>query len=240
MFGLFKKNKGNEKAINAVIPEVSVMGINTAKNEVTQSIFELSGDEVESAFIVGEAYYDHRSKSTDMQCIRVVIDGSTEQCELLAEKLSKRNLPLEISGVSTLESYEPSIRSTISEQSHNFLSGSGDLVEVTVFVKDIETDEHQAVLLHVGTNFALGDGAIRDVFEKAGYECSLYGLQVLDIISNVQGIAVEEFSEKMKDVGLPGSSAFAKAIVSNQNAISRGLIPLNDEQIQTFVEKANA
>jgi hypothetical protein len=175
-----------------------------------------------------------------MKGIRVVIDGNAEQCEILSQKLSNRNLPLEISGVSCLDSYESSLQTTIIEQSHNFLSGNGELVEVTVFVKNIETEKYQAVLLHVGTNFALGDEAIRDVFEKAGYECSLYGLQVLDIISNVQGIAVEEFSEKMKDVGLQGSSAFAKAIVTNQNAISRGFIPLSDEQIQTFVEKANA
>ena len=240
MFGLFKKNKGNKTKINAIVPEVSVMGINTVKNEVTQCIFELGCNDIESAFIVGEACYDHRSENTEMKGIRVVIDGNAEQCEILSQKLSNRNLPLEISGVSCLDSYESSLQTTIIEQSHNFLSGNGELVEVTVFVKNIETEKYQAVLLHVGTNFSLGDDTIKDVYKKVAYECGLYGQQVLDILSNVQGIAVEEFSQKMEDMGLAGGSAFAEAIISNQNAISRGLIPISDEQVQTFLEQANA
>ncbi len=238
MFGLFKKNKGNETKINAIVPEVSVLGINTVKNEITQCVFKLDG--VRSAYVVGEACYDHRSEKTEVKGIRVVIDGNVEQCEMLTQQLSKRNLPLEVSGVSCLNSYEPSIQSTIKGQSHNLLSGKGDLVEVTVLVKDTETEDYQAVLLHVGTNFALGDDAIKDVYQKVAYECELYGLQVLDILSNVQGIAVETFATKMTEVGLPGDSAFAEAIVSNQNAISRGLIQISDEQVQTFLERAKA
>lgn len=73
---------------------------------------------------------------------------------------------------------------------------------------------------------------MRDVYLKAAQECDLHGMELLDFISNIQCIPIEEFAGKMKEIDLDGDAEFAKAVICNQNTVIRGFIPISNEKIQ--------
>ncbi|EAR09346.1 hypothetical protein MED297_18698 [Reinekea sp. MED297] len=233
MFGWLNRNKAKDADINAVVLDIEVPGVNNDKNQLTQCL--LAVGDLQAAYLVCVAHHDSNRNETDIKGIRLVIDGSPAQVAEVTEKLKDCHLNIEFSGVTALTEYGTSVRTTIVEQGHNLLGGAGELFELTVLVKNHQDNAYQAILVHVGSKLELGDDTVQDVFHKVSQECRFYGMEVLDVLSNIQAIALNEYQATMEANGLPGDYPFARAMVTNQNAIIKGQIPLADDELEALL-----